>query len=420
MSYLKTKRIRLIAVLIILFMLFQIYKFLKVRITNMDLPKGKIVFSSYVDGDNEIYTMNINGSDLKQLTKNSESATNLATDNNSSFSTDGEKIVFTSGRQGQDTEIIYDQGGKPIGTRSTKTATSDIYIMDSSGINQIPLTHKSYCLFPFFSPDDKRIVFYGQREMRMMNSDGGDQRILNRIGGQIKFSPDGKKSFDNFQHDISVTDIDGVNHKRLTYFSGSGVIENNNRIGIDFDLSPDGEKVVVKTEQNNYIAKEHYTLAKFYTMDVYGYNLEEVYKLEHRGTMPWFLNKIKYSPDKKFVIFTAKFEEEGIYSLNLNDKTVANLTKGREKWSSILDFTFTTDGKRIVFVADIYPKNYYMHAVVLRNIKAYINYFLFRRQTSYYDNKHICIMDIDGKNFRKIAKLPQGSELGQDFIHWEK
>ncbi len=86
MNYLKTNKTKLLISIIVLFALFQIYKFFKVHINSMDLPKGKVAFSSYVDGDSEIYTMNINGTGLKQLTKNSLTKTSTATDSEASFS----------------------------------------------------------------------------------------------------------------------------------------------------------------------------------------------------------------------------------------------------------------------------------------------------------------------------------------------
>ncbi len=159
MRDIKTKNMKLAILIILLFALFHIGKFIKVRISNMDLPKGKVVFFSHVDGDYEIYTMNINGSNLRQLTKNSASITDSAIDDEPSFSPDGREIVFSSGRQGQDTEFIYDYQGRVIGTGSAKTGTSDIYIMDSDGKNQLPLTYNTLSSDPFFSPDAKILFF---------------------------------------------------------------------------------------------------------------------------------------------------------------------------------------------------------------------------------------------------------------------
>lgn len=427
MNYLKTNKMKLIVVLIALFTLFQVYKFIKVRISNMDLPKGKIVFSSDADGDIEIYTTNINGTNFKQLTKNSATNIDSASDDDPSFSPDGEKIVFTSSRQGQDTEFIYDYRGRIIGSGSSKTGTSDIYIMDSDGSNQMPLTYQGLDSNPFFTPDGKRIVFESNKpaSIRMLDISNSNQTVLNFGGGQVRFSPDGKKIFDNFQHDLSVADIGGTNRIKLTHFSDSTEVKRDkkNQVGIVFNLSPNGKKIVFIIDEtwsvdsggpiNNY-----YNLFRIYNLNTDGSDLKEIYTF--RPKTLGSISKFRYSPDGNNIIFIENHGTCGIYSLNLLRKFVVNLIGEKENWEEILDFTFSPNGKRIIFVANIYPKNYYFHAVILRNIRAYINYYLFRKSTPFYDNKYLCIMDIDGKNYRRIARLPQGTELGRDFIHWEE
>lgn len=468
MNYLKTKRMKLLVSIIVLFMLFQIYKFFKIRITNMDLPKGKIVFSSNKDGDNEIYTMNINGSSLKQLTHNSATKTSTATDNETSFSRDGKSIVFKSSRaEKQNYRIITNDRGRPIGEEFSGGST-DIYIMDSDGNNQIPLTYNTLSSDPFFSPDAEKIIFNtllidNQRRnlVKMINIDGSGEKTLSFVGGQVKFSTDGNRIFDNFESDVSVADIDGANRKRLTHLND----DKEPKLEIDFVVSPDDKKLAIITRKTRKHYRtdnidDYYAILEFYTINVDGSdlkkiyridgsNLEELYKRDEQVTSGGFIIReyerlpdgslrekvyrdsvlkggsvniwdFKYSLDYKYIVFVVDFSfKTGIFLLNLKDRTVINLTKKKENWKEIRRFTFTPDGKRIVFVADIFPENYYLHAVILRNIKAYINYFIFRKQTPYYDNKYICIMDMNGENYRRIVKLPVGSELGRDFIHWD-
>jgi Tol biopolymer transport system component len=439
----------------------------------MDLPKGKIVFSSNVDGDSEIYAMNVNGTDLKQLTKNSATTLDTGSDDEPSFCFNGKKITFASSRQGRDRELIYDYRGKVIGSGSSKAGTSDIYIMNSDGKYQIPLTYNTLSSQPFFSPDDTNVIFNTlllgnkrQNLLKMLNIYNGSEKTLNIGGGQVEFSVDGKKMFDNFEHDISVTDVDRNNRIKLTHFSDNR--DKEPELGIHFAISLDGEKLICITDETRKVYRtdginDFYDIFEFYTMDVDGSNLEKIYKIdglaleelyrsdEARRTSKGVIRsterlpdgslktvvykhsdligntgviwKFKFSPDGKDIIFNADFySKSGIYLLNLENKNVISLTGKKERWFRVIDFIFTPDGKKIVFVAEILPKNYDSKAapaVIFRIVKSYIYLFLLRKDP-FPINKYICIMDIDGKNYRRIAKLPSGTELGHDFIHWEQ
>jgi Tol biopolymer transport system component len=81
-------------------------------LTDNDVPLGshptwspdgeKIVFVSFRDGDNEIYTMDADGSDVTRLTEHE--ANHLYP----TWSPDGEKIAFSSNREGGENFEIYD------------------------------------------------------------------------------------------------------------------------------------------------------------------------------------------------------------------------------------------------------------------------------------------------------------------------
>ena len=63
-------------------------------------PKGdKIVFTSMRTGDLELFTMNIDGSDVKQITSE------LGYDGGAFFSPDGTKLIFRSSRPKTEAEI---------------------------------------------------------------------------------------------------------------------------------------------------------------------------------------------------------------------------------------------------------------------------------------------------------------------------
>jgi TolB protein len=148
-------------------------------------PDGKkILFESDRTGNSELYTMNVDGTDLKQLTFND------ANDDSPTFSPDGKRIAFTSLRESNDAEIfIMDADGKNA-KRLTSTPGDDSH--------------------PKFSPDGQRIIFNSARSTPDLTVDWGKQHIeifsMKTDGTDIKqlttfktvttyasLSPDGKK-----------------------------------------------------------------------------------------------------------------------------------------------------------------------------------------------------------------------------------
>ena len=135
-------------------------------------PDGsKIAFSSDRDGNDEIYLMNADGSDVVRLTDGGSPA----------WSPDGSKIAFTDGSGG----------------------FTDVYVMNSDGTGKSNLSNHSgedVTWAGSWSPDGERIVFstdrHGNRDIYVMDSDGTNQVRLttsnyNEIGGS--WSPDGTK-----------------------------------------------------------------------------------------------------------------------------------------------------------------------------------------------------------------------------------
>ncbi|MGC8555067.1 MAG: hypothetical protein ACP5NA_06235 [Candidatus Acidulodesulfobacterium sp.] len=104
----------------------------------------------------EIYTLNVNGSGLKQLTFTDGINTSP------SFSPHGNKIAFVS-----------DRGGSP-----------QIYVMNAngSGVRRLTYDEGSYNTSPAWSPDGKKIAFStfvnGALEICIMNADGSDERQI--------------------------------------------------------------------------------------------------------------------------------------------------------------------------------------------------------------------------------------------------
>ncbi|MBK8129112.1 MAG: PD40 domain-containing protein [bacterium] len=92
------------------------------------------------DGDDEIFTMNVDGSGLRQLTANT------AHDFNPTWSPDGSKIAFQSYRNGQ----------------------YEIYVMNADGSQQTRLTtNDAYDGMPDWSQMVKKIAFVSKPQQQL-------------------------------------------------------------------------------------------------------------------------------------------------------------------------------------------------------------------------------------------------------------
>lgn len=161
-------------------------------------PKGdKIVFTSTRDGDPEIYVMDIDGSNQKRLTFEK------GYDGGPFFSFDGLKIVFRASRPKTEEELEdYDD---LVENGLVRPTTLEIYVMDSDGSNIKQVTNLGKASFaPFFHPDGKRIIFASNLnsksrrnfDLYLINTDGtGLEQITfnSTFDGFPMFTRDGKK-----------------------------------------------------------------------------------------------------------------------------------------------------------------------------------------------------------------------------------
>lgn len=160
-------------------------------------PKGdKIVFTSTRDGDPELYLMNLDGSEQTRLTFKK------GYDGGAFFSSDGSKIVFRASRPKTEKEL--EDYNDLVNEGLVRPTNLEIYVIDADGKNLKQVTNlKSASFAPFFHPDGKRIIFssnYGSKDRRefnlfMINIDGSglEQITFNpTFDGFPMFSPDGK------------------------------------------------------------------------------------------------------------------------------------------------------------------------------------------------------------------------------------
>lgn len=160
-------------------------------------PKGdKIVFTSLRDGDPEIYTMNLDGSEQTRLTFEK------GYDGGPFFSPDGSKIVFRASRPVTQEQIA--DYNDLVENGYVRPTALEIFVMDADGKNMKQITNLDKASFaPFFHPSGKKIIFssnYNGDNPRdfnlfMINTDGtGLERITFNpsFDGFPMFSPDGK------------------------------------------------------------------------------------------------------------------------------------------------------------------------------------------------------------------------------------
>lgn len=158
----------------------------------------KILFTSTRNGDLDVYSMNADGSGVRQLTHE------LGYDGGAWFSDDGKKIVYRS-EQPKTPEAIADY--KDLLSRGLiRPGNLEIWVMDADGSHKRQVTHNGAANFaPYFFPDGKRIIFASNMEnqkdpsgfdLYMVNVDGtGLEQVTTHpdFDAFPMFSSDGKR-----------------------------------------------------------------------------------------------------------------------------------------------------------------------------------------------------------------------------------
>jgi Tol biopolymer transport system component len=218
------------------------------------LSSQEITFQSDRDGDFEIWVMNADGGNPRQMTNNEE-----FDDWSPDWSCDN-KIAFESNRDGN----------------------FEIYVMNRDGTNQTRLTFDTeHDRHPSWSPDGKQITFMTNRDdhnedndddyqIYVMNADGTGPHPLTYDKNDDRnpdWSPDGSQIVyqskgeapnpDNYE--IYVMNADGTNQNRLTHLQSAEQHPN---------WSPDGEQIAFSTNRAGYL--------QAYVMNTDGTNQHEL------------------------------------------------------------------------------------------------------------------------------------------------
>lgn len=161
-------------------------------------PKGdKIVFTSTRNGDLDLYVMDLKGKKIKQITNE------LGYDGGAFFSPDGTKIVFRASRftteeQKKEYQDYLKQG-------LVAPTAMEIFICNADGTNMKQVTNLGKANWaPFYHPSGKKIIFSSNHKgtrgfefnLFMINEDGTglEQITYDKVFDSFPmFSPDGKK-----------------------------------------------------------------------------------------------------------------------------------------------------------------------------------------------------------------------------------
>ena len=171
----------------------------------------KIVFTSTRDGDLDLYTMDVDGKNVKRVTKD------LGYDGGAFFSHDGKKLIYrafhpeTAEEKKEYTENLKNNVYKP--------SWLELFIIDVDGKNKKQITKlKGASFAPFLFPKDNRVIF------------------------SSNYQKPGSRNFN-----LYAVDLDGKNLEQITFSE-------------TFDsfpmFSPDGSKIVWASNRNG---KEHET-----------------------------------------------------------------------------------------------------------------------------------------------------------------
>lgn len=160
-------------------------------------PLGdKMVFTSTRNGDLDLYVMDMNGKNVKQLTFET------GYESGAHFSPDGKQIVFAASRpQGKDTLQYKDLLSKGL----VSPTNMELFIINIDGTGLKQLTHLAKSSWaPRFHPNGKQIIFSSdyrsananEVQLHIVNTDGtGLEKITgaNGFNAYGMFSPDGRK-----------------------------------------------------------------------------------------------------------------------------------------------------------------------------------------------------------------------------------
>jgi Tol biopolymer transport system component len=266
---------------------------------------------------NEIYVIDVSSGNLRNLTNNG-----LVIDYLPRWSSDGNRIVFRSDRDGN----------------------HEIYIMDSCGNNVHRLTINELTdSIPNWSPDGTKIVFESgadHRDIFVVDIDGSDlDNLTNNDANDYdpRWSPDGNQiafvSDRDGDDEIYVMDKNGQNTRQLT---------NNEQRDLNPAWSPDGTQIVFLSSISSNGYTDPYAIRR---IDVDEGTVTQLY--ENGGGSSW-------SPTGREIFFLIVNYSDpdidiDIGVMDADGNNITNLTSNLA--SDDLFYAVSPSGDRIAFVS---------------------------------------------------------------------
>lgn len=251
---------------------------------------GLITFSAVTgDGSAQIFTINPNGDDRRQITHVAGDA------GQPDFSPDGRQIVFDVSRD----------AGEPF-------CSVEVVNVDGGPVTDLTGARNGCEGQASFTPDGQRILFERYDDVAnvdaiwSMDLGGGDRREITTGSNGVtdpNASPDGRTiSFIDFNgndlgQSLATTSIDGGAFTDLTPFSFD--------VAIKQDWSPDGSRIVFTDNADNF---DH--SANIATIRPDGTGLRYLTDLRSPDTRAYVGG---YSPDGRWIVF--RYEQQGQYAL---------------------------------------------------------------------------------------------------------
>ncbi|HKR02112.1 MAG TPA: Calx-beta domain-containing protein [Pyrinomonadaceae bacterium] len=282
---------------------------------------GKIAFTSERDGNAEIYTMNPDGSNQMNLTKNP------ALDATPVWSPDGAKIAFTSNRTGRLNLYVMNADGSGV-TKITKNDDGvDFRIYD-----------------PAWSPDGKRLAYVASlmgeiSSLSVVNADGsGATARLEPTSTEVadpEWSPDGtriaftgREASNNFMEEgiqfyLFVANADGSGKTRIGDYPLRFASFFPQALGSGPTWSPDGTLIAYSYDNESAPTQQPRRVADLFVVRASGGGVRFLTEHSAQDLFP------SWSPDGTRVAFTSDRDgHREIYVVNSDGGQPTRITQG--------------------------------------------------------------------------------------------